>query len=69
MDAEDTARLAGILSAEARVSILLLLKERALCVGALAERLGISSAAVSQHECERERLGPEHGEASRRQED
>ena len=49
MDGEETARLAGVLSAEARVSILLLLKQRWLCVGALAGRLGISSAAVSQH--------------------
>ncbi len=49
VNAEETARLAGVLSAEARVRILLLLKDRALCVGALAGRLGISSAAVSQH--------------------
>ena len=49
MDAEETARLASVLSSEARVSILLLLKGRALCVGALAARLGVSSAAVSQH--------------------
>ncbi len=49
VDGEEAARLAGVLSAEARVRILLLLKERALCVGALAQRLGISSAAVSQH--------------------
>jgi DNA-binding transcriptional ArsR family regulator len=43
------AELAGVLSAEARARIIQLLKERALCVGALAARLEITSAAVSQH--------------------
>jgi len=48
-DDETTARVFGALSAETRVRILQLLKERALCVNALAERLGVTSAAVSQH--------------------
>ena len=32
-----------------RVRIVCLLKERALCVNALATRLGVSQSAVSQH--------------------
>ncbi|MGD2174102.1 MAG: metalloregulator ArsR/SmtB family transcription factor [Candidatus Brocadiaceae bacterium] len=43
------ARIFKTLSSETRLGILQLLKDRALCVGALAERLGVSSAAVSQH--------------------
>lgn len=46
---DEMARLCSVLSAGARVRILQLLKKRMLCVGALAHRLGISSAAVSQH--------------------
>jgi len=38
-----------VFAAEARVRVLQLLKQRALCVGALAARLHMSSAAVSQH--------------------
>jgi len=38
-----------VFAAEARVRILQLLKQHALCVGALARRLDMSSAAVSQH--------------------
>jgi len=37
------------LSAETRVRIVQLLKERTLCVNALAARLDVSPAAVSQH--------------------
>ena len=37
------------LSVETRVRIVQLLKERALCVNALAARLDVTSAAVSQH--------------------
>ena len=48
-DAAQVARLFKALSSETRVRILQLLKERALCVGALAARVGVSSAAVSQH--------------------
>ena len=48
-DARQVVRLFKALSSETRVRILQLLKDRALCVGALAARLGVSSAAVSQH--------------------
>jgi DNA-binding transcriptional ArsR family regulator len=37
------------LAAPARISMVQLLKIRALCVGALANRLGITPGAVSQH--------------------
>lgn len=37
------------LSVDTRVRIVQMLKEQSLCVGALAARLGVSSAAVSQH--------------------
>ena len=50
LDAADrAARTFKLFSVGARVRIVQLLQGRALCVGALAERLGISSAAVSQH--------------------
>jgi len=45
----DVARRFKVLSVDTRVEMLRLLKRRALCTGALAARLGISSAAVSQH--------------------
>ena len=48
----DPAQLADMfkaLSVESRVRIVQLLRERVLCVGALAHRLGITQAAVSQH--------------------
>ncbi|NLC57736.1 MAG: helix-turn-helix transcriptional regulator [Armatimonadetes bacterium] len=48
-DAAQLARLFSVLSVETRVRILMLLRERPLCVNALAHRLGISPAAVSQH--------------------
>ena len=48
-DALRLARIFKALSVEARVQILLLLKEKALCVNALAARLGMTSSAVSQH--------------------
>ena len=38
-----------VLSAPARVRILLMLKKGPLCVGALCMRLGITQSAVSQH--------------------
>jgi ArsR family transcriptional regulator, arsenate/arsenite/antimonite-responsive transcriptional repressor len=38
-----------LLSVEARLRILVLLRERDLCVGALTCRLGLSQGAVSQH--------------------
>jgi len=46
---KELARVFGCLSAEARLRILGLLKNRVLCVGALAARLGLSQGAVSQH--------------------
>ncbi len=49
LDTEKCARICKILSVEARVKILFLLGEKALCVGALAHHLGITQAAVSQH--------------------
>jgi DNA-binding transcriptional ArsR family regulator len=47
--AEQVAGLCSVLSAEARVRIIGLLRERSLCVGALAARLEMSSQAISQH--------------------
>lgn len=38
-----------ILSVDARIQILLLLKKRSLCVGAISSRLDITQGAVSQH--------------------
>ena len=48
-DARHLARMFQALSVEPRVRILLLLKEKALCVNALAARLGMTSSAVSLH--------------------
>ena len=48
-DPRRIARIFKALSVDTRVQILQLLKERVLCVGALAARLDVSSAAVSQH--------------------
>ncbi len=48
----DSTRLAAIfkaLSVESRVRMVRLLHDHQLCVNALARRLGISAAAVSQH--------------------
>lgn len=47
--ADKAARIFKVLSVETRVRIIELLKERSLCVNALAAILGISPAAVSQH--------------------
>ncbi len=49
---QDAARLARIfkaLSVDSRIRIVQLLKEKTLCVNALAARLKITPAAVSQH--------------------
>ncbi|MFO8007468.1 MAG: metalloregulator ArsR/SmtB family transcription factor [Candidatus Brocadiia bacterium] len=46
---QELAELFKLFGVEARVRIVELLKGRTLCVGALAARLGVSSAAVSQH--------------------
>lgn len=48
-DAEKTARMFKALSVATRVRIIELLKGRPLCVNALAHRLEITPAAVSQH--------------------
>jgi len=46
---KETARIFKALSVDTRIRMVELLKERSLCVNALAARLEISSAAVSQH--------------------
>jgi len=46
---EKLERIFKALAADARIRIVQLLKGRALCVGALAARLNVSQAAVSQH--------------------
>jgi len=48
-DAQRMARIFKVLSVDTRVRILQNLKGEVLCVGALASRLDVSSAAVSQH--------------------
>jgi len=45
----ETADVFKTLSVDTRVRILQLLRGRALCVNALADRLGVTPAAVSQH--------------------
>ena len=45
----ELARILKVLSVEARVRIVQLLKGRALCVNALAARLKVTQGAVSQH--------------------
>lgn len=46
---QELALVFKALSAPARVAMVHVLKDRALCVGALANRLGITAGAVSQH--------------------
>lgn len=48
-DAKQLARRLKVLSVGTRVEIVRLLKGRALCVGALADRLDVTQGAVSQH--------------------
>ena len=48
-DSKDLARILRVMSASSRIRIVRLLKERALCVGVLSARLGITQGAVSQH--------------------
>ena len=48
-DAHQLARVFKALSVETRVRIVQLLKQQPLCVNALARRLGVTAAAVSQH--------------------
>ncbi len=48
-DSEKLARIFKVLSVETRVHIVELLKQRSLCVNALARTLGVTPPAVSQH--------------------
>ena len=48
-DPRKVTKVFRALSVETRVRIVQLLKERTLCVNALAMRLGVTPAAVSQH--------------------
>ena len=48
-NARKLAKVFRALSVDTRVKIVQLLKERSLCVNALAVRLGVTPAAVSQH--------------------
>jgi DNA-binding transcriptional ArsR family regulator len=48
-DAGKLAALLKVLSVDTRVRIVQLLKARAMCVSALADRLDITQGAVSQH--------------------
>lgn len=48
-DAEELADLFKALASDTRVRMLQLLSGHSLCVGALADRLGISQSAASQH--------------------
>jgi DNA-binding transcriptional ArsR family regulator len=48
-DPQRLARAFKVLGADSRVRILQLLKKRVLCVDALAKRLQMTPAAVSQH--------------------
>jgi DNA-binding transcriptional ArsR family regulator len=45
----DLAYICKILSVDTRIRILQLLRNRALCVGALSARLDVTQGAVSQH--------------------
>lgn len=49
IDAQKLARIFKILSVDTRIRIIQLLKDRALCVGALSAQIGITQGAVSQH--------------------
>ncbi|MBN1911099.1 MAG: winged helix-turn-helix transcriptional regulator [Pirellulales bacterium] len=46
---KELARVLKVLAVDTRVQILCLLKERILCVNALAARLDVTQGAVSQH--------------------
>ena len=46
---EELARTCKVLSAATRVKLIQLLKDGALCVGAIAARLDVTQGAVSQH--------------------
>jgi ArsR family transcriptional regulator, arsenate/arsenite/antimonite-responsive transcriptional repressor len=46
---QKAARVFKVLSVETRLRMIELLKQRSLCVNALANKLSITAAAVSQH--------------------
>ena len=48
-DADRLTRVLKVLAVATRVRIIRLLREHALCVNALAARLGVTQGAVSQH--------------------
>jgi DNA-binding transcriptional ArsR family regulator len=48
-DPDELARMLKVLSSGVRVRIVRLLKDRSLCVNALAARLDVTQGAVSQH--------------------
>ena len=48
-DPEKLAEIFKVLSVGTRLRIVQLLKGKALCVNALAARLGVTAAAISQH--------------------
>ena len=48
-DPKELARILKVLSVDTRVRIVCLLRGQALCVNALATRLGVTQGAVSQH--------------------
>ena len=48
-EAQRLARIFKALSVDTRVRMVQLLKDRALCVGALSARLDVTQGAVSQH--------------------
>ncbi|HUW34974.1 MAG TPA: metalloregulator ArsR/SmtB family transcription factor [Planctomycetota bacterium] len=48
-ESKQLARILKVLAVDTRVRIVQLLKGRALCVNALAARLGVTQGAVSQH--------------------
>lgn len=49
MESHELATVFRVLSVDSRIRIIQLLKQSPLCVNALACRLGITPAAVSQH--------------------
>ena len=48
-DPKELARILKVLSVDTRVRIVCLLRGQALCVNALASRLGVTQGAISQH--------------------
>ena len=48
-DSEKLAEIFKVLSVDTRLRIVQLLKGKALCVNALAARLDVTAAAISQH--------------------